>query len=152
SGVNYFQSGAPFWVGRSDDRAGVGDTIRQPWDLVGDPNVAKPGFSLGPGRDDVFWFNGLAFREPAAGTFGNIKRNSLRGPSTWGWDLSLIKNIQLNGKDQRLQLRIEAFNVLNHPNLAQPDATGFNNDPRSGSFGRVTAKTGNRNVQLGVKF
>jgi hypothetical protein len=152
SGVNYYQSGAPFWIGTSNDRAGVGDTIRQPWDLVGDPNVSKPGFSTGPGKDDIFWFNGQAFRQPAAGTFGNMARNSLRGPSTWGWDLSLIKNIQLNARDQRLQLRVEAFNVLNHPNLAQPGDGGFNNDPLSGSFGRVTSKAGNRAVQLGVKF
>jgi hypothetical protein len=147
AGVNYYQSGAPFWIGTSNDRAGVGDTIRQPWDLVGDPNVAQPGFSNGAGNDAVFWFNGQAFRQPAAGTFGNMARNSLRGPSSWGWDLSLIKNIQLNAKDQRLQLRVEAFNVLNHPNLNDPS-----NDPLSGSFGRVTAKTGNRAVQLGVKF
>ena len=147
SGVTFLQSGAPFWVGRGDDRAGVGDTLRQPWDVVGDPNVSDPKFSLGANQDQNFWFNTAAFREPAAGTFGNSPRNNLRGPWFWSWDMALIKNVRLNDRGHRLQLRVEAFNVLNHPNLNAP-----NNDPRSGSFGRVTAKDGNRNLQLGLKY
>jgi hypothetical protein len=150
SGVASMQSGAPFWIGRSDDRAGVGDTIRQPWNMVSDPKIASPQFSANPTgatRDDSLWFDINAFAEPAAGTFGNAPRNNLRGPWSWTWDMALLKTIRLNERGHRLQLRLETFNVLNHPNLGAP-----NGDPRSATFGRVTTKDGNRNVQLGLKL
>jgi len=150
SGVTSMQSGAPFWIGRSDDRAGVGDTIRQPWNMVGDPKIGHPQFSANPTgatRDDNLWFDINAFAEPAAGTFGNAPRNNLRGPWSWTWDMALLKTVRLNERGHRLQLRVETFNVLNHPNWGAPT-----NDPRSATFGRVTTKDGNRNVQLGLKL
>jgi hypothetical protein len=149
SGVTFFESGAPFWVGRANDRAGVGDTIRQPWDLVGEPSLSAGDrkFSNGVGQDANLWFNPAAFAEPAAGTFGNSGRNILRGPSFQSWDIALIKNVRLNEKGYRLQVRLEAFNFLNHPNFQAPT-----NDPTSATFGRVTTKLGSRSLQLGTKL
>jgi hypothetical protein len=148
SGVTFFQSGQPLSVWRSDDVAGVGDTIAQPWDLVGDPNLSRGQrkFSLGANVDQNFWFNKDAFRRPAPGTFGNAGRNPVTGPWIQSWDMALYKNVALGGH-RRMQLRLEAFNFPNHPNLNNP-----NTDPTSGSFGRVTGKGGQREIQLGVKF
>jgi len=58
------------------------------------------------------------------------------------------------GPAGRVDLRIEAFNVLNHPNLGDPNADngGVENNPALASFGRVTSKTGNRTIQLGLKL
>jgi hypothetical protein len=154
SGVTYYQSGRPLAIWRSDDVAGVGDTTAQPWDLVGDPNVSNPQFSDGRTKDQNFWFNPQAFRQPAAGTFGNSGRNPVRGTSFWSWDIALFKNVPI-GKSSRLQFRLEAFNFINHPNLGDPFSSGnanVNVDPRSADFGRVLTKTGERNLQLGVKF
>jgi hypothetical protein len=152
SGVTHFQSGEPLSIWRSDDIAGVGDTTAQPWDLVGDPSVDNPSFSNGPSRDQNFWFNPAAFARPAAGTFGNSGRNKVRGPSLQSWDIALFKNIPLGGS-KRLQLRAEAFNFPNHPNLgAAPGTVPLDTNPTSGSFGRVTTKHSERNIQLGVKF
>jgi hypothetical protein len=39
------------------------------------------------------------------------------------------------------------FNVVNHPNWGAPNA-----NPTSGSFGSVTSKTGNRVMQLALKY
>ncbi|HYU41843.1 MAG TPA: carboxypeptidase regulatory-like domain-containing protein [Vicinamibacteria bacterium] len=146
SGVTYFQSGAPLHVWRSDDVAGVGDTTAQPWDLVGDPKVSNPQFSNGRSVDQNFWFNPQAFAQPAPGTFGNAGRNPVSGPIFQSWDIALFKNVPLGGS-RRVQLRLEAFNFINHPNLNNP-----NSDPRSADFGRVLAKSSERNIQLGVKF
>lgn len=47
--------------------------------------------------------------------FGNMPRNYLRGPAINQLNMSLFKNTKI-GERVRLQLRAEAFNVLNHPN------------------------------------
>jgi hypothetical protein len=165
SGVTYFQSGLPLTISRADDIAGVGDTTAQPWNLVGDPGVDNPQFSNGRAVDQNFWFNTAAFARPAPGTFGNAGRNpdGLRAPGFQSWDIALFKNIPLGGS-KRLQLRLEAFNFINHPNLGNSTQTastsggastvvgGVNVDPNSADFGRVLTKTGERNIQLGAKF
>jgi hypothetical protein len=166
SGVTYYQSGLPLPISRAEDIAGVGDTTAQPWNLVGDPKIDNPQFSNGRAVDQNFWFNPAAFARPAAGTFGNATRNpgGLRGPSFWNWDIALFKNIPLGGT-KRIQLRLEAFNFINHPVVGNPTGNnasttgganstvgGVNVDPNSADFGRVLTKTSERNVQLGVKF
>lgn len=98
-----------------------------------------------------------AFAPAAAGTFGSPERNLIPGPSFQSWDIALFKNVPLGGS-RRLQLRLEAFNFTNHPNLDNPAASsqgGGNGNiinPTSADFGRVLGKSGNRNLQLGVKF
>lgn len=143
SGVTFFQSGEPLWVTRDDDVAGVGDTNDQPYDLVSgqDPNNANQEFG-----DAGFWFNPNAFQRPAPGTFGNAPRNLLRGPGFQSWDIAFLKNVTLGGS-KRLQFRVEVFNFPNHPNWQEPET-----NPTSGDFGRVTSKTSQRNIQLGLKF
>jgi hypothetical protein len=52
---------------------------------------------------------------------GDTGRNYLRGPGFFQWDLSLMKNFPLTEKI-KLQFRADLFNILNHPNFANPDA------------------------------
>jgi hypothetical protein len=66
------------------------------------------------------WINPAAFSVPAAGTFGNLGRNTLRGPELHNLDLSLVKAQVF--ESTRLELRAEFFNVLNHPNWNIPNA------------------------------
>jgi hypothetical protein len=150
SGVTFLQSGEPLSVTRGDDIAGVGDSNAQPWGLVDgvDPTLSRGdrGFSSGRAEDQIFWFNPAAFVRPANGTFGNAPRNLLRGPGFQTWDIAILKNFVFNNA-QRLQFRLEMFNFPNHPNLNNP-----NTDPTSADFGRVLGKSGERNIQLGLKF
>jgi len=153
SGATVFQTGRPLSIWLNDDRAGVGDTTNQPWNLVGDPAVSDPGFSLGTAVDQTFWFNPAAFARPAAGTFGNAGRNPVRGPGYQSWDLALLKNFGAP-TGLRAQFRAEMFNFPNIVNLNDPEIS-----PTSGSFGRITGKgstangrPGERNIQLSLKF
>ncbi|MGH9664760.1 MAG: hypothetical protein ACRD9L_10085, partial [Bryobacteraceae bacterium] len=92
------------------------------------------------------WFNKAAFAAPAAGTFGVQPRNALRNPGFWNLDGAIRKDFPTFER-QLLQLRFEVFNVFNHPNWS-----GANASPTSGSFGLVTSKSGNRAIQLALKY
>jgi hypothetical protein len=82
------------------------------------------------------------------------RRNAFRGPGFWNMDAGLYKRIKFNEK-YSLQLRFEAFNVMNHANLF----VDVNNLDASGTTA-VTALRGvfpsgnleRRNVQLAAKF
>jgi hypothetical protein len=60
--------------------------------------------------------------------FGNLARNSLRGPSFKEFNCGVFKNTQLTERVQ-LQLRAEFFNLFNHPNFANPELPNFIADP-----------------------
>jgi outer membrane receptor protein involved in Fe transport len=102
------------------------------------------------------WFNTEAFVNPAPFTFGNIGRAlpDVRGPGTFNWDLSFIKNTRLTERFN-LQFRAEMFNFMNSVNLGLP-ARGFspgaNGQNISGTFGTITSARDARNIQLGLKL
>lgn len=79
--------------------------------------------------------------------FGNTLRNGFTGPGQKNVDLSLIKFIPL-GERLRGELRLEAFNVFNWVNYANP-----NNNISGAGFGRIErAATGPRVLQIGMKL
>jgi Carboxypeptidase regulatory-like domain len=157
SGATFMRSGRPVSVVRTNlDTAGVGDpAFGQPVDLVGDIKAgANKQFSNG--SDDNFWFNRAAFALPAAGTFGNAPRNLIYNPGEQQWDIALFKNFNLGGT-KRAQFRAEFFNFPNHPNWGSVQTGTLTGDvliadPSNAAFGRVTSKTGQRDIQLSVRF
>jgi hypothetical protein len=66
--------------------------------------------------------NAAAFSIPVDGTNGNTGRNEFRGPGFWNLDLSLSRMLVVPGMGERgrIELRADAFNVLNHANLQSP--------------------------------
>jgi hypothetical protein len=90
--------------------------------------------------------------QPDAYTFGNAPRtiSNVRQPGVVNVSMSLFKEFPLSRlrEGARLEFRLEAFNVFNHPNLAGPD-TVFGD----GTFGQITfLSTPMREVQLGLKL
>jgi hypothetical protein len=61
-----------------------------------------------------------AYARPAVATWGDIGRDALWGPGLVNVDASLAKNFTLH-ENLRLQLVVQAFNLFNHVNLANPD-------------------------------
>jgi len=104
--------------------------------------------------DDVYgpktiasYLNRAAFEQPALGTFGNHVRNSIRGPNFWTTNLALTKLVPFTGA-HTLELRVEAFNLLNHFNWGSP-GTNFN----ASTFGRIQSIAGEpRIMQFGIKY
>jgi hypothetical protein len=107
---------------------------------------------------------GAVMEPPALGTFGTMGRNIFRGPGLQDWDFSILKRWQ--AERLGIQFRAEIFNILNHPNFANPfaSALGFVDPSVPGTFGCACATPdvgganpligtgGQRAIQLGVKF
>jgi hypothetical protein len=74
----------------------------------------------------------------AAGTFGNLQRNLLSGPMFFQFDSQISRIWPILGERWKLDTRLEAFNVLNHPNFANPSSS----NPAGSSFGTITATAG----------
>ena len=93
------------------------------------------------------YFNRAAFAQPAAGALGDLPRNAVVGPNYWNIDLAVSKLVAVTGT-QRLELRLESFNLLNHFNWGDP-VVNFN----AGTFGRITTQAGApRIIQFGIKY
>ncbi len=149
SGTVTVQAGQPFHLNYNfeDDYNGTGEFFARP-DVVGplvyhqnDPNnflqlssfavpctllqVGQPGFipysagSNPPAQD-------CAFSATTGNSmhFGNEGRNSLIGPHFRQFDFSLFKRTQLTER-LNMELRFEGYNILNHPNFANPYLPNF---------------------------
>jgi hypothetical protein len=106
--------------------------------VTGNPNA-------GP-KTATQWFNTAAFSLPAAFTFGNAPRNVVIGPKFVNLDASLQKEWAIR-ESKNLQFRVDAFNLLNHPNFNLPGRIfGASN------FGVISSALDPREMQFALKF
>ena len=68
------------------------------------------------------WFDPTAFTVPDLYVYGNSGRNIIAGPHFTAADLSLQKAFAFTER-VHLDLKWDAFNAFNHPNLANPNAS-----------------------------
>ena len=92
------------------------------------------------------WFNPAAFALQPVGTYGNLGRDALTGPGIVQFDLALSRTFQLR-EQIGLDVRAEAFNVMNHGNWNPPPVT-----INSGQFGQITTFGSPRIIQLAMKL
>lgn len=130
------QTGQPFQFNYNceDDYSGGGDCYDRP-DVVG---------GVTQNNTNPFQFMNLsAFAIPCTATaanglasdceigtrhYGNERRDQFRGPNFRQWDFALYKNTSISER-LNLQLRADVFNILNHPNFANPFLPAFIADP-----------------------
>jgi hypothetical protein len=72
---------------------------------------------------------------PALGTYGNVSKNSMRGPKSLQFDAQISRVFPIH-ESLNTTLRLEAFNVLNHPNFSNPTAS-----LTSSTFGQISSTT-----------
>jgi hypothetical protein len=100
-----------------------------------------------PKREEIArWFDTTRFATNALGTVGTGRRGQLRSPGDWNVDFSLFKSFQPVER-VRVEFRGEFFNVLNHANLNEPNAT-----VTSPTFGVISTASAPRIVQLALKL
>ena len=146
NGILYLRSGLPLTITQTQgvQSTGTGNRPNRIGDgLAADPTIAQ-------------WFDPSAFVSPTdlTGTYGDAGRGILRGPGQFNIDFSLIKGTKIGKIDT--EFRVEAFNVLNHPQFGQPNTT-FGN----AAFGQITTMLANpscalcgtteRNIQIAFK-
>ena len=147
-GINTLQSGVPYNVTVSVDRANTGVGGQRP-DLVAPPveprtlscwyfTSANPACkALLPNQPDSFLL-------PANLTYGNAGRNILRGDRLVQLDMSLIKNFRVT-ESKSFDFRAQVFNLTNTPSFSSPSGsinlatggqvTSTRNQPRLFEFG-----------------
>src|SRR6185312_10195853 len=141
SGITTFQSGAPFTVIDSAAASAFGllgtGTPTTP-DLITGVDPLTHG-NLRSRLDDYVNINAFA---PAAAIgpdgatgFGNLGRNTFRGPFQQNWDFSAGKWFAVTEK-QRLRITADFFNLFNHPNFANP---AFVDIESPSNFGQITS-------------
>ncbi len=104
------------------------------------------------------WFNPACYTLPAPGLFGNLGRQTLKGPNLITLDLSLLKDTRLK-ENLRLQFRAEAFNILNRTNFGGPATSLFSAGAVAGTglanntAGQITSTvTTSRQLQMSLKL
>jgi hypothetical protein len=130
----------PLLTGRDNSLSGVNNDrpdVVHDWRLPG-----------GRSRDEILaqYFDAGAFQPNAIGTFGNAGRNIVYGPGALTLDTSLSKTFRFT-EAHRLQLRFDAFNLPNRPNLGDPNGT-----LTSPAFGRIQSAGAGRILQVSAKY
>jgi outer membrane receptor protein involved in Fe transport len=155
-------SGMPYNVTYlfEDDFNGSGEFFGRP-DVVGDPFANK--------KTPTQLLDLSAFQIPCTsdgsgacvgGTqhFGNLRRNAFVGPGFAQFDFGISKNTKI-GDRVNMNLRLDMFNVFNHPNFSNPVLPAFGVDflangidPITGRGTGFLASTATPDVALGNPF
>src|SRR3954468_21711878 len=118
---------------------------------VCDPRIAAPAAGS-CNANSVF---ALPYNAAGVAHFGNLGRNVMYGPGFGNTDLSVIKNLKLQGS-ARMQFRVEVFNLFNQANLGQPGRTSAVGSTSFGVISNTRFPTGDsgssRQVQFAAKF
>lgn len=147
SGIFRAQSGMPLTVSSNGSMMGV-DAGGQYPNLVGDPYSGQTRFQ---------WINPAAFQRPQDGQYGTIGRNSFRLPGVRNVDATISKNFRIT-EGMKLGMRVEVFNLFNHPQVWGIN-TGFTADGPGGGISSTNKNLGQPNsyreariLQLGFRF
>jgi hypothetical protein len=139
--INSWRAGLPINVTAGADVVGNGRSAGQRPDPVAgvDPYI----------REGLIWLNPAAFTTRdvrAQKRFGYLGFNAVTGTPAFTLNTALHKTFVLH-EQHRLTFRLETFNTLNHPLMANPNTNA--NDP---NFGKILNASGARNVQLALKY
>ena len=88
----------------------------------------------------------VVFQNPAPGMIGTLGRQYFEGPGRLGFDLNLLKTVMIS-ETKNLVIRMDALNVLNHPQFGNPSVATNNTN-----FGRIITAGPGRQFTLNARF
>jgi hypothetical protein len=139
------QSGSFITVATGTDQALNGNAGPQRVNYNGTNPYANAGCTQTPFC--VPWLSQAAFSQPSLGTFGNLGSASILGPGAFQMDMSLVRAFQVRER-QKVEIRAEAFNLLNHYRPGNPAASLGT----LSTFGQITSSGDPRIMQFAVKY
>jgi hypothetical protein len=163
-GILTFTSGQPFTI---TDATNV-SRDRETNGLADRPNL-NPGFGSNPTSGvsagcaglaagtpvgtPGHWFDPCAFSLEAAGTFGDLRRNTVTGPGVQSVDFALVKAIPIH-EQVNATFRAEVFNIMNHANFGLPNTVALTaTGAASPTAGQITyTTTSSRQIQFGLRL
>src|SRR6185437_9646329 len=131
NGVFSAFSGRPFTLTASDSSLNMPSNQQTPDQIKDKVEI------LGNVGGDGTYFDTSAFKRVTEVRFGNVGRNTMRGPGQVNLDLGLFRTFKLT-QTMNLQFRAEAFNATNTPHFSQP-----NRKANSSNFGKILSTDGN---------
>lgn len=138
------RSGTPFTITSGQDNS-LTDIGHDRPNLVNPAGVYTGQKLFATSAGNRYYLNGSAFTENALGTYGNVGRNEFFGPKYMNVDAEISRLFPIKER-VNLDFRLEAFNVLNHPNFNNPNAS-----LNSSTFGQITGAQGARVFQGAFK-
>jgi hypothetical protein len=150
NGIYTAQTGFPFSILATDVGGFLGTASQRANKLPG-----TSGFK----GTRLQWVDKTAYSQPALGFYGTSSRDFLRQPGINNFDIGLFKNFAYHER-VHLQLRLETFNTLNHPQFYPNPAlsayaaggTTVDANVNDASFGKLTGASFGRELQLGGKI
>lgn len=136
SDMTTIQSGSSLSMGMSASKAG----------LATRPNQIAPLTYPKAWKNGGTWFNTSVFSQPAAGYYGNVGNGTIQGPGLVNFNMATYKTFAVK-EGVNIQLRAEFFNVFNHTNPSNPNASFAN-----GNFGKITAAAPSRVGEMAMKI
>lgn len=142
--VMSWYSGTPFTVGASATSLNSPGNSQVADKLVDRVSITGAHNFVGANR---VYFDTIQVAQPTGVRFGNIGRNSLRGPGIFNLDSGVKRHFSVYDQ-YGLELQAEAFNVTNTPQFSNPNAT-----VGSATLGTITSTAGNnRRVRLSARI
>ena len=96
----------------------------------------------------------VLLQNPLPGTRGNSGLRQHEGPGSWRFDANMSKSVKIS-ETKTIQFRLDALNVLNHPEPSTA-AANFINSINTANFGLITGanakSTQRRQLQARLRF
>jgi len=134
------------YQGRQFTMSASGSSLNMPGNIQ-TPDQIKPEIAILGGLGDSPYFDTSAFARVTEVRFGNVGRNTMRGPATVNMDFSLFRSFKFTEK-LNMEFRAEMFNFTNTPHFGNP-----NGNRNSSNFGKILSDANDpRSFRLGLRF
>jgi hypothetical protein len=148
--IMYFRSAQLFTVTSGVDNALTGEAGQTPNYTGASPFSTSTACTPAP---CVQYLTPTAFTSPALGTYGNLGYNNIKGPGEVQINMAVSRTFAVREK-MTFQLRVEAFNVINHVNFSTPNTVPLTANiltapTNSANFGAITSDISGNNGLAG---